>query len=77
MIAFLCGPCYTVLEIYGERNVVAVEYSSKLDLLREMARACEGEASKAYLVGLLAERAEEEECTAEVLAWVGEALAGR
>ena len=74
VIAFLCGPCYTVLEIYGERNVVAVKRSSKLDFLQEMAREYAGDARALYIIGLLAEHAEEEECSGEVLAWVRERI---
>ncbi|MDR2686514.1 MAG: baseplate J/gp47 family protein, partial [Oscillospiraceae bacterium] len=36
-----------------------------------------GEPHKAYLIGLLAEHAEEEECTGELLAWIRELLAGK
>jgi hypothetical protein len=62
--------CYTFLPINGEGNVVTVKLSCKLDFLQELAREHAGQPHKAYLVGLLAEHAEDEECTAELLAWV-------
>ena len=51
-----------------------MKYSCKLDTLREIARECAGDACALYLVGLLAEHAEEEECTQAFLAWVREML---
>lgn len=41
--------------------------SDKLDVLQEMARACEGAPHKLYLIGLLVEHSDEEECTGELL----------
>jgi hypothetical protein len=56
--------------------VVTVKLSSKLDYLQEMARACTGEAHKAYLIALLAEHAQEGECTEGFLAWARSLLEG-
>ena len=46
-----------------------VKLSHKLDALQEMERASAGEPNKSYLIGLLAEHAEEAEMTAEFLEW--------
>ena len=51
-----------------------MKLSDKLDTLQRMAQEFAGEPGKLYLVGLLAEHAEEEECTGEVIEWVGEVL---
>ena len=55
-------------------NAIAVKYSSKLDYLQELAEVCAGDAQALYLIELLAEHAEEEECSVEVLAWVRERI---
>ena len=65
---------YAILLQRIERRVDTVKYSCKLDTLREMARECAEDAYALYLVGLLAEHAEEEECTQAFLAWVREML---
>jgi len=44
--------------------------SNKLDLLQGLAREHAGDSGKLYLVGLLAEHAEEDEMTADFLEWV-------
>ena len=51
-----------------------MKYSRKLDVLQEMAKACAGDARALYLIGLLAEHAEEEACSEAVLEWVGRFL---
>ena len=53
-----------------------MKLSEKLDVLQRMAKEFAGEPGKLYLIGLLAEHVEEEECTVEVLAWVGEVMRG-
>ena len=45
--------------------------SHKLDALQKMARDCAGDPNTLYLIGLLAEHAEEAEMTAEFLEWAG------
>ena len=44
--------------------------SHKLDLMQKMARECAQEPHKAYLVGLLADHAQEEAFTEEFLQWI-------
>jgi len=53
-----------------------VKYEHQLDALQELARRRAEDPHALYLVGLLAEHAEEEECTAELLAWAGDLLGG-
>jgi len=58
----------------AEGKCSTVKLSQKLDALQEMARDYAGEPHRAYLIGLLAEHAEEEEVTAEYLRWIEGAL---
>jgi len=51
----------------NEGKCITVKQSEKLDALQKMAK---GEPNKRYLIVLLAEHAEEEEVTAELLRWV-------
>jgi len=51
-----------------------VKLSEKLDTLQAMAIESPEEPHKLYLIGLLAEHAEEEEMTAEFLKWVANVL---
>ena len=51
-----------------------MKWPDKLDALQEMSKACDGDPRKSYLISLLVELAEEEECTEELLAWVKEIL---
>ena len=51
-----------------------MKYSDKLDLLQEMAREHAGEAYALYLIGLLAEHAEEDECMDGFFGWVREII---
>ena len=48
-----------------------MKLSDKLDTLQRMAKEFAGDPNRLYLIGLLAEHAEEEECTEEVMGWVG------
>jgi len=52
-----------------------VKLSDTLDTLQTMVMECPEEPDKRYLVGLLAEHAEEEEMTAGFLEWVRSVLA--
>ena len=52
-----------------------MKLSDKLDVLQKMAKEHDGKAHALYLVGLLVEHAEEEECTEKMLAWAREVLA--
>jgi len=47
-----------------------MKLSEKLDSLQDMAIDCTGDVHALYLISLLAEHAEEEECTEEVLRFV-------
>jgi len=51
-----------------------VKLSYKLNILQEAAKLHQNEPNKLYLIALLAEHAEEEEMTAELLAWVNALL---
>ena len=51
-----------------------MKLSHKLDALQALARESAGNPHKLYLIGLLAEHAEEEEMTAELLEWGGAIL---
>ena len=62
--------CYTSLSQKQEGVGVAVKYSHKLDALQEMAKEHVEEPHKAYLIGLLAEHAEEAEVDDALLEWV-------
>jgi len=53
-----------------------MKLSSKLDALQELAREHAGEPHKVYLIGLLAEHAQDEEMTAAFLEWVRSVLEG-
>ena len=48
--------------------------SDKLDALQEMATGNAGDTNGLYVIGLLAEHAEEAEVTGELLGWVRECL---
>ena len=50
--------------------------SDKLDFLQEMAAGYAGDSNRMYVIGLLAEHAEEAEVTGEMLGWVREKLMG-
>ena len=65
---------YTSMSTKAEGKCSTVKLSQKLDALQEMARDYAGESLKQYLIGLLAEHAEEEEMTAEFLEWVRDVL---
>jgi len=54
----------------NEGKCITVKQSEKLDALQKMAKEYAGEPNKMYLIVLLAEHAEEEEVTAELLRWV-------
>ena len=54
-----------------------MKLAHKLDILQGMARMCMGEPYKIYLVGLLAEHAEEPEMTAEFLKWAENTIVGQ
>jgi hypothetical protein len=53
---------------------VTVKLSCELDALQELAREHAGEPHKAYLIGLLAEHAEDEEMTVAFLEWIQEKI---
>jgi len=53
-----------------------VKLSRKLDTLQAMASEHAGKRHKLYLIGLLAEHADEAEMTAEFLEWVRNVLSG-
>ena len=53
-----------------------MKYSDKLDVLQEVVKEHAGEPHKVYLIGLLAEHAEEDGCTQEVLEWAQGVLEG-
>ena len=74
-VEFLCKLCYTTLPMNKEGKCIAVKPSHKLDTLQELARKYAGEPHKLYFIGLLAEHAEEEEMTAEFMAWGKDILA--
>ena len=60
--------CYTSMLICGEGLCCAVKCSGKLDFPQETTKARVEDARALYIIGLLAEHAEEE-CSAELLAW--------
>jgi len=47
-----------------------MKVSQKLDLLQEMACEFAGDKHRLYLISLLAEHADEGECTGEFLGWI-------
>ena len=74
MVDFQHNACYTASQKISGKKGIAVKLGNKLDRLQEMMKECGGDPRMAYMIGLLAEHAEEDEMTAEFLEWVVELL---